>query len=204
MESVKAADGVYRQEFTHCNKERCKKCREGAGHGPYWYRYWWEEGKTKKKYVGKELPPDLITEDITEESITEDITEDETLPKTPQKTDAQVCPKCGLPLGGNIYRLEGHEGKIYHKKCRAVERLTAAPSLPDPDTTKALEVIRDFHSRGVEPTVQQVADAVGATTRGLGPKMSKMGVRAEKCHREGIQARRYTFGLKEAVEEALG
>lgn len=118
MKSVRAADGVYRQEFTRCNNERCKKCREGKGHGPYWYRYWWEDGKTRKKYIGKELPADLITE----EHVTEDFIEDEALPKTPQKTEAEVqaCPKCGRSLGDDLSLLEGHAGKIYHKACVAM------------------------------------------------------------------------------------
>jgi translation elongation factor EF-Tu-like GTPase len=28
-------------------------CNEGRGHGPYLYRYFWEEGKLKSEYVGK-------------------------------------------------------------------------------------------------------------------------------------------------------
>jgi hypothetical protein len=126
MKSVKAADGVYRQEFTRCNNERCKKCREGKGHGPYWYRYWWEDGKTRKKYIGKELPADLVTEDVTEEPIIED----ETLLKTPQETEAraQVCPKCGQPLGDDLSELVGHDGKINHKTCMATE--VTSPSQP--------------------------------------------------------------------------
>ena len=202
MKSVKAADGVYRQEFTHCNKERCKKCQEGAGHGPYWYRYWWEEGKTRKKYVGKELPPNLITEDITEEPITEDLTEDEALPKTPQKTDAQVCPKCGLPLGDNLSRLEGHDGKIYHKKCRAVEKpLPSPPS--EPTVAAALVVIKAFHDKGIEPTAAEVAEAVGMESRPLGRLMKEAGVQAQNVHRGGVKARRYTFDLKPKIEELL-
>lgn len=47
----------YQQEYVKCGKERCRKCKEGPGHGPYWYGYYREGGKTKKKYIGKELPP---------------------------------------------------------------------------------------------------------------------------------------------------
>lgn len=46
----------YQQEYVKCGKARCKKCREGVGHGPYWYGYYREGGKTKKIYIGKELP----------------------------------------------------------------------------------------------------------------------------------------------------
>ncbi len=47
---------TYRQELTRCNNERCKKCRESLGHGPYWYAYWREGPKVRKKYLGKTRP----------------------------------------------------------------------------------------------------------------------------------------------------
>src|ERR1700687_5840678 len=50
---------TYRQQFTRCGKQRCRKCKEGEGHGPYWYAYWSENGRTKTKYIGVHLPPDL-------------------------------------------------------------------------------------------------------------------------------------------------
>ena len=50
---------TYRQQHTRCGKERCRKCKEGAGHGPYWYAYWSEAGRTVSKYVGIHLPSDV-------------------------------------------------------------------------------------------------------------------------------------------------
>jgi DNA-binding SARP family transcriptional activator len=50
---------TYRQQYTRCGKERCRKCKEGAGHGPYWYAYWSENGRTISKYIGIHPPPDL-------------------------------------------------------------------------------------------------------------------------------------------------
>lgn len=47
---------TYRQQFTRCGKERCHKCKEGKGHGPYWYAYWSENGRTVSKYIGTKLP----------------------------------------------------------------------------------------------------------------------------------------------------
>src|SRR5260370_91492 len=47
---------TYRQQFTRCGKQRCRKCKEGAGHGPYWYAYWSENGRTISKYIGIHLP----------------------------------------------------------------------------------------------------------------------------------------------------
>ncbi len=50
---------TYRQQFTRCGKQRCRKCREGSGHGPYWYAYWSEKGRTVSKYIGVHLPKDV-------------------------------------------------------------------------------------------------------------------------------------------------
>src|SRR5436853_7343323 len=47
---------TYRKQYTRCGKERCRKCKEGDGHGPYWYAYWSEKGRTISKYVGIHLP----------------------------------------------------------------------------------------------------------------------------------------------------
>jgi hypothetical protein len=46
---------TYRLEKVSCGKENCK-CGEGKLHGPYWYAYWTEKGKTKSQYIGKKLP----------------------------------------------------------------------------------------------------------------------------------------------------
>jgi len=42
----------YQREYVRCGKKSCGSCP----HGPYWYAYWSEKGKTRKRYVGKELP----------------------------------------------------------------------------------------------------------------------------------------------------
>ncbi len=47
---------TYRQQYTRCGKERCRKCKESNGHGPYWYAYWSEKGHTVSKYIGIRLP----------------------------------------------------------------------------------------------------------------------------------------------------
>ena len=66
---------VYRQQYTRCGKERCRKCREGEGHGPYWYAYWNENGRTKSKYIGLQLPAELVQ---AQDSIIENKTESKT------------------------------------------------------------------------------------------------------------------------------
>jgi hypothetical protein len=55
------ATKTYQQEYVKCGKSTCKRCKDG-GHGPYWYAYWSENGKTRKQYIGKERPiPSIST-----------------------------------------------------------------------------------------------------------------------------------------------
>ena len=42
----------YRQQHVRCGKEGCGACP----HGPYWYAYWKEGGRTRKQYIGRYLP----------------------------------------------------------------------------------------------------------------------------------------------------
>ena len=49
---------TYHQQVSYCGKTRCKKCREGIGHGPYWYAYKTTNGHTTRTYIGKGSPPD--------------------------------------------------------------------------------------------------------------------------------------------------
>lgn len=48
-------------EYVNCRKSNCNKCEYmGRGaHGPYWYGYWKAGTKTRKVYIGRELPDDL-------------------------------------------------------------------------------------------------------------------------------------------------
>jgi hypothetical protein len=43
---------TFRQEMVRCGKKGCTRCP----HGPYWYAYWREDGRTRSRYVGKTLP----------------------------------------------------------------------------------------------------------------------------------------------------
>ena len=166
---------LYKQELAFCGKERCKKCAKGEGHGPYWYAYRWEGGKTRKKYIGKTLPASL-TEDSEESYVrTEDALPKTSLPKT--SLPKTSLPKTSLPK-------------------------TSLPKTDEGVVENALEAIRSFHNRGVEPTAAEVAVAVGMKSRPLGRIMKAVGLQAVKCHRGGVQARRYTFELKEKTEEA--
>jgi len=60
---------TYRQEYRRCGKSSCTRCRDGRGHGPYWYGYTRDgTGKLHSHYFGKQdprseaPPPVLVTE----------------------------------------------------------------------------------------------------------------------------------------------
>src|SRR6266702_6910335 len=42
---------TYHQQVSYCGKPRCRRCREGIGHGPYWYAYQTVNGRTIRTYV---------------------------------------------------------------------------------------------------------------------------------------------------------
>jgi hypothetical protein len=46
----------YRQERVRCGKDGCTTCP----HGPYWYAYWKDEGRTRKRYIGRHLPGEAL------------------------------------------------------------------------------------------------------------------------------------------------
>lgn len=43
---------TFRYETVRCGKPNCTRCP----HGPYWYVYWKEGGRTRSRYVGRSLP----------------------------------------------------------------------------------------------------------------------------------------------------
>lgn len=44
---------TYQLQYRKCGKPSCKTCRDGLGHGPYWYAYWRQGSRLKSGYVGK-------------------------------------------------------------------------------------------------------------------------------------------------------
>jgi hypothetical protein len=46
---------TYQLESVRCGKKNCH-CAVGKLHGPYWYAYWTEGGRTRSQYIGKKLP----------------------------------------------------------------------------------------------------------------------------------------------------
>src|SRR6185312_12754445 len=51
---------TYRQQVSFCGKPKCRKCRDGIGHGPYWYAYQIVNGHTVRTYIGKHLPSETM------------------------------------------------------------------------------------------------------------------------------------------------
>ncbi len=52
---------TYRQQANFCGKPRCRKCRDGIGHGPYWYAFHvTADGRKERVYIGKNLPPGVM------------------------------------------------------------------------------------------------------------------------------------------------
>jgi hypothetical protein len=47
---------TYQLQFRKCGKASCSTCRNGQGHGPYWYAYWREGPRLRSGYVGKNRP----------------------------------------------------------------------------------------------------------------------------------------------------
>jgi len=60
---------TYRQQFTRCGKQRCRKCKEGTGHGPYWYAYWREGSRLRSGYIGKVQPTGVAASSIIQPNI---------------------------------------------------------------------------------------------------------------------------------------
>ena len=72
----------------------------------------------------------------------------------------------------------------------------------DPVTLAERFILAELEA-GREPTVQEVADHVGMESKPLGRQLREAGLENTVCRREGVQARRYTFELKQKIEEAL-
>nr|BBH94785.1 hypothetical protein KTA_29840 [Thermogemmatispora argillosa] len=53
---------TYYRQYSFCGKPQCKKCREGRGHGPYWYAYRSEGGHATRTYIGRTLPPEALAQ----------------------------------------------------------------------------------------------------------------------------------------------
>lgn len=60
--TVSLSPGIhYHLQKSFCGKQRCRACREGRGHGPYWYSYQFQQGRSIRRYIGKTLPSPLLS-----------------------------------------------------------------------------------------------------------------------------------------------
>lgn len=85
---------TYRQQYTRCGKQRCRKCKEGAGHGPYWYAYWSENGRTISKYIGIHPPEEVALK----QQMTASLDEEDAL----TGGDSLLQARKTVPLPGNV------------------------------------------------------------------------------------------------------
>lgn len=46
----------YQFQRRKCGRPDCAGCKQGAGHGPYWYAYWRDGEKVVSAYIGKVKP----------------------------------------------------------------------------------------------------------------------------------------------------
>ena len=46
---------TYRRQEVRCGRPECGACP----HGPYWYAFWKEDGRSRSQYIGRELPADV-------------------------------------------------------------------------------------------------------------------------------------------------
>src|ERR1700676_5077401 len=47
---------TYQFQHRKCGKSSCSTCRDGQGHGTYWYAYWREGSRLRSGYIGKVSP----------------------------------------------------------------------------------------------------------------------------------------------------
>lgn len=53
---------TFQHEWRQCNNERCAPRGRCHFHGPYWYAYWKETGRTRSRYIGRALPKYVVAE----------------------------------------------------------------------------------------------------------------------------------------------
>ena len=56
IEEEKEQATTVREEYKKCGKPGCRCNTGGELHGPYWYEYWKEDGRTRSRYLGKQIP----------------------------------------------------------------------------------------------------------------------------------------------------
>lgn len=78
---------TFRQEYVRCGKRGCKSCP----HGPYWYAYWREGGKLRKRYIGKTLPTHSIPDGLGTNRLDDIFSPD-------RRSKSLACEILGIPI----------------------------------------------------------------------------------------------------------
>ena len=60
---------TYQLQYRKCGKTSCSTCRDGQGHGPYWYAYWREGSRLRSGYIGKVQPTGVAASSIIQPNI---------------------------------------------------------------------------------------------------------------------------------------
>ncbi|HLZ80293.1 MAG TPA: hypothetical protein VKP04_01575 [Ktedonobacteraceae bacterium] len=60
---------TYQLQYRKCGKISCGTCRDGQGHGPYWYAYWREGSRLRSGYIGKVQPSGAAASSIIQPNI---------------------------------------------------------------------------------------------------------------------------------------
>ncbi len=55
---------TYQLQYRKCGKSTCSTCKNGFGHGPYWYAYWREGTKLRSGYIGKTQPEGITIKQV--------------------------------------------------------------------------------------------------------------------------------------------
>ncbi len=77
----------YRREYRKCGKSGCETCAAGSGHGPYWYAYWNEDGRRRRRYIGTTLPEGVTEPEQAARPTRRPLPELEELPTTSEEAD---------------------------------------------------------------------------------------------------------------------
>jgi hypothetical protein len=59
---------TYQLQYRRCGRANCHVCKQGQGHGPYWYAYGRDAtGKLRSRYVGHAPPADAALSPLQQE-----------------------------------------------------------------------------------------------------------------------------------------
>jgi hypothetical protein len=113
-----------RHETYRCEFVNCGKCKGGCAHGPYWYAYWKENGRLRKRYIGKLDPrPDAqnrAVPAVLPDDVYEAILKEET---------------ASYPVACAVLNLEPGAFNEYHARERWIQ-LRKAYRMPSPENAR--------------------------------------------------------------------